>query len=82
VHSSPFNPLIEFDDAASPFHPDIDEYLITNITDDTNVSGPSSYEADLDLLQNEGMETREDNVEQGDAQPSSALPLVSPAHHP
>jgi hypothetical protein len=48
VHSSPFDPLVEFDDA----EPDIDEYLIANISDDADAAGPSSYEAAMDMLQN------------------------------
>jgi hypothetical protein len=81
VHSNPFDPLIEFDDADSSFQPNMDGYLIANIIDDSAVTGPSSYEAAMDLLQNEGMDTQYDDVEQGNALPSSALPLVSPAHH-
>jgi hypothetical protein len=38
-HSSPFDPLIEFDDAASPFQPDVDDYLIANIIYDTDAAG-------------------------------------------
>jgi hypothetical protein len=79
VHSSPFDPLVEFDDAASPFQPDMDEYLIDNISDDADAAGPSSYEAALDMLQNEGMGTQEDGIEKGNALPSSALPLVGSA---
>jgi hypothetical protein len=79
VHSSPFDPLVEFDDAASPFQPDMDEYLIANISDDADAAGPSSYEAALDMLQNVGMDTQEDGIEQGNALPSSALPLVGSA---
>jgi hypothetical protein len=79
VHSSPFDPLIEFYDAASPFQPDMDEYLIANISDDAYAAGTSSYEAVLDMLQNEGMDMQEDGIEQGNALPSSALPLVGSA---
>jgi hypothetical protein len=59
----------------------MDEYLIANIVDDADATDPSSYEAAMDLLQNEGMDTHKDDVEQGKALPSSALPLVSPARH-
>jgi hypothetical protein len=79
VHSSPFDPLVEFDDAASPFQPDMDEYLIANISDDADAAGTSSYEAALDMLQNEGMDTQEDGIEQGNALPSSALLMVGSA---
>jgi hypothetical protein len=81
AHSSPCDPLIEFDDAASPFQPNMDEYLIANIIDAADAADPLSHEAAMDLLQNEGMDTQEDDAEQGNALPSSALPLVSPARH-
>jgi hypothetical protein len=81
VHRNPLDPLIDFDDADSPFQPDMDEYLIANIVDDADAFDPSSYEAAMDLLQNEGMDTQEDDIEQGNALLSSALPLASPAHH-
>jgi hypothetical protein len=79
VHSNLFDPLIDFDNADSPYQPDMDEYLVANIVDDIEAAGPSSYEAAIDFLQNEEMETQEDDLEQGNAMRSSALLLVSPA---
>jgi hypothetical protein len=79
MHISPFDTLVEFDDAASPFQPDMDEYLIANISDDADATGLLSYEEALDTLNNEGMDTQEDGIEQGNALPSSALPLVGSA---
>jgi hypothetical protein len=79
VHSNPFDPLIDFDDADSPYHPDMDDYLIANIVDVVEADSPSSYEAALDLITNEGMDTQEDPVEQGKALMSSPLTLVDSA---
>jgi hypothetical protein len=81
VHSNPFDPLIDFDDADSPYHPGMDDYLIANIVDVVEADGPSSYEAALDLLTNKGMDTQEDPVEQGKALLSSPLPLLDSAIH-
>jgi hypothetical protein len=81
VHSNPCDPLIDFDDADSPYHPDMDDYLIANIVDVVEADVPSSYEATLDLLTNEGMDTQDDPVEQGKALLSSPLPLVDSAIH-
>jgi hypothetical protein len=57
VRISPFDPLIEFDDDALPFQPNMDEYLIANIIDYDDAAGPSSYESSMELIQNEGMDT-------------------------
>jgi hypothetical protein len=81
VHSNPFDPLIDFDDADSPYYPDMDDYLIANIVDVVEADGPSSYEAVLDLLTNEGMDTQDYPVEQGKALLSSPLPLVDSVIH-
>jgi hypothetical protein len=85
VHIDPFDPLIVFDDANLPYQPGMDKYRIANIIDDADAArdtaGPSSYEAALAMLQNEGMDTQEDDAEQGNALSRSALPLVGPARH-
>jgi hypothetical protein len=59
----------------------MDKYLIANIIYDADAVDPSSYEATMDLLQKEGMDIQEDDAKQGNALPSSALPLVSPVCH-
>jgi hypothetical protein len=52
VHSNPFEPIIDFDDADTPHYPDLDEYLVANIIDDVEANGPSYYEAAMYLLRN------------------------------